>query len=298
MWMTLTATGQRPRPDEGCEAFEPAIAALADGVVSRDERERLSRHLAGCAACREVTSKLTLFRAELDGVPEPEIAPAHDPRSPSWLSAPPRTDPSLAGEVVSALVPPRSRRVVWALELVLAAVIAGIVGHCGAGASRRDAVAPGDRDPQGELGERARLAEERARLAEERARLAEERVKSAELREEMAREVGAALPGAAAPRSSGQRSAATAPVASVAPPSPSLEPPSQSPGEPGFLTVVCSPFCEDVADNGRSLGPSPIVRLAVVPGAHRITLRRGDDTKVISVQVVAGQVTAQRVQMK
>jgi serine/threonine-protein kinase len=53
-----------------------------------------------------------------------------------------------------------------------------------------------------------------------------------------------------------------------------------------------------VLDNGRSLGPSPIVQLSVKPGQHRITLKKESMTKVISVIVVSGQVTAQRVSMK
>jgi serine/threonine protein kinase len=69
--------------------------------------------------------------------------------------------------------------------------------------------------------------------------------------------------------------------------------------EPGFLTIVCTPFCDDVVDQGRSLGPSPVVRVSVAPGQHRITLKRSGQTdKVISVIVVSGQVTAQRVSMK
>ena len=69
--------------------------------------------------------------------------------------------------------------------------------------------------------------------------------------------------------------------------------------EPGFLTIVCTPYCDDVVDQGRSLGPSPVVRVAVKPGQHRITLKRsGQPNKVISVIVVSGQVTAQRVSMK
>ena len=59
--------------------------------------------------------------------------------------------------------------------------------------------------------------------------------------------------------------------------------------EPGFLTIVCNPYCDDVVDQGRSLGPSPVVHLSVPPGQHRITLKKGKDAKVISVVVVAGQ---------
>ncbi len=68
--------------------------------------------------------------------------------------------------------------------------------------------------------------------------------------------------------------------------------------EPGFLTIVCNPYCDDVIDQGKSLGPSPIVHLAVKPGQHRITLKKGSQTKVISVIVESGQVAAQRVSMK
>ncbi len=69
-------------------------------------------------------------------------------------------------------------------------------------------------------------------------------------------------------------------------------------GDPGFLTIVCNPFCDDVLDNGRSLGPSPIVHLSVKPGSHRVTLKKGTMSKTVSVIVVSGQVTAQRVSMK
>jgi serine/threonine-protein kinase len=81
--------------------------------------------------------------------------------------------------------------------------------------------------------------------------------------------------------------AAPAPTASAVPAS-----------DPGFLTIVCNPFCDDVLDNGRSLGPSPIVHLSVKPGSHRVTLKKGTMSKTVSVIVVSGQVTAQRVSMK
>ena len=68
--------------------------------------------------------------------------------------------------------------------------------------------------------------------------------------------------------------------------------------EPGFLTIVCNPYCDDVLDQGRSLGPSPIVHLSAKPGQHRITLKKGTQQKVISVIVESGKVAAQRVSMK
>jgi serine/threonine-protein kinase len=61
--------------------------------------------------------------------------------------------------------------------------------------------------------------------------------------------------------------------------------------------VVCNPFCDDVSVSGRSLGPSPVVHVSVKPGQHRVTLKKGSASKVISVIVVSGQVTAQRVSM-
>jgi eukaryotic-like serine/threonine-protein kinase len=67
--------------------------------------------------------------------------------------------------------------------------------------------------------------------------------------------------------------------------------------ESGFLTIVCNPYCDDVLDQGRSLGPSPVVHISVKPGQHRITLKKGSQIKVISVIVEAGQVAAQRVTM-
>ncbi len=80
------------------------------------------------------------------------------------------------------------------------------------------------------------------------------------------------------------------------------KPPPEKPAaadkeDPGFLTIVCNPYCDDVVDQGRSLGPSPIVHLSVKPGQHRITLKKDGQSKVISVIVVSQQVTAQRISM-
>jgi hypothetical protein len=70
-------------------------------------------------------------------------------------------------------------------------------------------------------------------------------------------------------------------------------------GGPGYLTVVCNPFCDSVRDGARSLGPSPVVHVAVPPGEHRLTLsRKGSPTKVVSVIVVSGQVTSRREHME
>ena len=112
-----------------------------------------------------------------------------------------------------------------------------------------------------------------------------------------------------APAASASASASAAPVATAtsAAPSATAKPaathttaaPASGKEEPGYLTIVCNPFCDDVIDSGRSLGPSPIVHVAAKPGQHRVTLKRsGSAPKTISVIVVSGQVTAQRVSMK
>ena len=91
----------------------------------------------------------------------------------------------------------------------------------------------------------------------------------------------------------------TPPPSTTATAAGSAKDPAKEKEEPGFLTIVCTPFCDDVSDGGRSLGPSPVVRVPVKPGQHRITLKRaGQPNKVISVIVVSGQVAAQRVSMK
>jgi hypothetical protein len=82
-------------------------------------------------------------------------------------------------------------------------------------------------------------------------------------------------------------------------PAPPAQPkPAPGKGEPGFLTVVCDPFCDSVSAAGRNLGPSPVVRAALPPGSHGVTLRRsGSPTKSIGVTIVSGQTTARRVKM-
>jgi serine/threonine-protein kinase len=74
---------------------------------------------------------------------------------------------------------------------------------------------------------------------------------------------------------------------------------SKPDADPGFLTVFCNPACDSVIAGGRSLGASPVVNASLPPGQHRVTLKRsGGPTKVISVIIVSGQVTSQRVSMK
>lgn len=74
--------------------------------------------------------------------------------------------------------------------------------------------------------------------------------------------------------------------------------PAAAKAEPGFLTVVCDPACDSVSAGGRSLGPSPVVRAQLPPGSYGVGLRRkGSPSKSISVTIVSGKTTAQRVNM-
>ncbi|WP_170319952.1 PEGA domain-containing protein [Polyangium spumosum] len=57
----------------------------------------------------------------------------------------------------------------------------------------------------------------------------------------------------------------------------------------GFVTVACNPGCEGVLVDGRSLGPSPVVRAELPAGTHKLTLRRkGYPEKKVDVVVKAG----------
>ncbi|MCC6214721.1 MAG: serine/threonine protein kinase [Polyangiaceae bacterium] len=69
-------------------------------------------------------------------------------------------------------------------------------------------------------------------------------------------------------------------------------------GGPGFLTVVCDPFCDAVVAGGRTLGPSPVVKAPLPPGNHAVVLRKaGVKPQSFSVTIVSGQSVARRVKM-
>jgi hypothetical protein len=64
----------------------------------------------------------------------------------------------------------------------------------------------------------------------------------------------------------------------------------------GQLTVFCTPACDEVIDGGRSLGPSPVFKVSVPVGPHRITLVSTDPPvrKVVSVAVGEEEVAVVR----
>jgi hypothetical protein len=67
--------------------------------------------------------------------------------------------------------------------------------------------------------------------------------------------------------------------------------PSTDPTAQGQLTVVCFPACDQVVDNGKSLGPSPIFKRSVNVGVHRLRLVSGNASKTISASVIVDQLT-------
>ncbi|MGH7280742.1 MAG: hypothetical protein ACRELY_04405 [Polyangiaceae bacterium] len=56
----------------------------------------------------------------------------------------------------------------------------------------------------------------------------------------------------------------------------------------GLLTVVCTPACDQVIDNGKLLGPAPIFRLKVAVGEHHLQLKNGRVSKISNAIVTAG----------
>jgi serine/threonine-protein kinase len=86
------------------------------------------------------------------------------------------------------------------------------------------------------------------------------------------------------------------------------QPPPQQPADPqpppvaggsGFLTVICTPACDDVVDGNSSLGPSPVFKAQVRAGTHQITLKVSDppSTKVVSAVVPADDTKVVKVSM-
>ena len=82
---------------------------------------------------------------------------------------------------------------------------------------------------------------------------------------------------------------ATASAASAGAPAPAKD--------TGFLTLSCDPRCDQVLISGRSFVP-PIVREPFPAGSIRVRATLGPMTKVISVIIVAGQVSPTKISMK
>ncbi|MEM1418295.1 MAG: PEGA domain-containing protein, partial [Myxococcota bacterium] len=97
-------------------------------------------------------------------------------------------------------------------------------------------------------------------------------------------------------------SAPTPPAPEAAPEPPTPEPTPEAPAEPapapGFLTLDAAPWA-DVSLGGRALGTTPLLRLPLPPGRHRLRLKHPDrpDPTVAVVEIVSGETTVRRVEL-
>lgn len=94
-------------------------------------------------------------------------------------------------------------------------------------------------------------------------------------------------------RGTGRAIAPQQPVEPQPPPAPPVA------GGSGFLTVICTPACDDVLDGNSSLGPSPVFKAQVRAGTHQITLKTTDppSTKVVTAQVPTDDTKVVKVSM-
>jgi serine/threonine-protein kinase len=89
----------------------------------------------------------------------------------------------------------------------------------------------------------------------------------------------------------GRRKAASGVSPRPPPPPP---PPRAEDGPPGFLSVASTPFSTIWVD-GKKIGDTPIYKLSLAPGPHRVRAVAGDRTKTFEVTVRSGEVATQRI---
>lgn len=78
------------------------------------------------------------------------------------------------------------------------------------------------------------------------------------------------------------------------PPDPSPPPTAASGAKPGLLTVICKPACDSVVlDGKRPLGGTPISKVPVPPGTHRLVLKVDQPAaqKTVNVTITSGETT-------
>jgi hypothetical protein len=74
--------------------------------------------------------------------------------------------------------------------------------------------------------------------------------------------------------------------------------PEEAGDPPGMLSINSNPPCDSVVAAGKSLGACPAYNVPMPPGMHRVTLKRGSDTKTIMVRVISGQLTSHTVPLR
>jgi hypothetical protein len=66
----------------------------------------------------------------------------------------------------------------------------------------------------------------------------------------------------------------------------------------GYLTINAQPVAQVTID-GRAAGTTPIMRYALPPGAHEVTLTtESGATRTITLEIVSGQLTARMVRLE
>ncbi len=335
-----------------CARVEAQIAGVAEGRIdARSERE-LSLHLAACETCSELMARVTSAKDALELVPDPVWPEAVSPEvaSPKRSRADRRAarendsarewsnegaqmastglhsqlviekDPTVNRGWLGRIVPPRSHRVAWIIELAVAAAAAGLLIH---GLERT--TARGDSEAQGfalesaePLGrstptpgagsnglagdEAQKLAMREKELGETRERVtsAEERIRSLEDSLRLLTQKGSEAP-KVTPVPLHDDAAPKPPIPTQPTPVPTpplLVVPPPFGGATGSMSIVCSPFCDDVVVDGQSWGPTPIIRHVAPEGQHRVSLRKnGAPPRTMSIQVKSGELSMVRADM-
>jgi hypothetical protein len=60
-------------------------------------------------------------------------------------------------------------------------------------------------------------------------------------------------------------------------------------GKTGLLTVFCTPACDQVYDGSHALGPSPVFKVPVSAGSHRLRLKVDAQNLTKTVTVVVNE---------
>lgn len=115
----------------------------------------------------------------------------------------------------------------------------------------------------------------------------------------------AAPPVAEQPEPAPPEPATSAPPEREPPPKPAPRPAPapppvarKAPSGPGALTVVCIPKCDEIIDNGTSLGPGHIFNRSVPSGRHTLVLSAPNGVKkTLTVEVVPNQTREVRISM-
>lgn len=105
-------------------------------------------------------------------------------------------------------------------------------------------------------------------------------------------------PAPAPPQPTARATAATPRANAPTPvPVPAVPKKVAAPSGPGALTVVCIPKCDQIIDNGTSLGPGHIFNKAVPSGRHALVLSANGVKKNLTVEVLPDQTKEVRISM-